>query len=387
MKKSRIAILFAYIGEPFHGLQYQKWKIAQGENAKETGNLSENFEEIETVKESESLKDTKSIEETEITDKNSDKSQEQTDQESANVLPTIERTVLEQAVKHELLKPTNLEPDKCHVRRACRTDKGVSAAINVISLCVEKNGNREEFLDCFKSIDVNSSTRTDLCNFIRIYKIIDVSKTFTPKLYVSYRTYSYLLPKKAVPTANIEILQNLFDFYSGTKNYHNFTKRNTEKGTKRYIMKTKVIDLGDFYEVQITGQSFMMHQIRKMIGLVVLIVWYVCPKDETQLEIANPDDSVVEERVKKIFSFVFSDEKVNIPKSPSTYLYLHTASFDIYDKKCEKNEKYNEKIEINENELDVMRAEIRKSLMKTDNLFEEWKNVIIEHMDEYSYLF
>lgn len=69
--------------------------------------------------------------------------------------------------------------------------------------------------------------------------------------------------------------------YVGTKNFHNFTikKEPYDPSAKRYIMSfecqtpfvpdnTEV----EFARLKVTGQSFMMHQIRKMVGLVIAIM-------------------------------------------------------------------------------------------------------------------
>lgn len=69
--------------------------------------------------------------------------------------------------------------------------------------------------------------------------------------------------------------------YEGTHNFHNFTvgKNFNDSSCKRYIMSMTVGEpfipkesKGEWVSVKIHGQSFMLHQIRKMIGLAILMV-------------------------------------------------------------------------------------------------------------------
>jgi tRNA pseudouridine38-40 synthase len=67
--------------------------------------------------------------------------------------------------------------------------------------------------------------------------------------------------------------------YLGTHNYHNFTsgKKFVDPSAKRYIMSMEcgepfVKDGLEFAVITVKGQSFMLHQIRKMIGMAIAIV-------------------------------------------------------------------------------------------------------------------
>lgn len=81
--------------------------------------------------------------------------------------------------------------------------------------------------------------------------------------------------------------------YEGTHNFHNFTTRTKaeDPSAKRYIIsfdaKTTVTVQGmEFVKCEVVGQSFMLHQIRKMVGLAVAIMRNCAPESliETALQ-------------------------------------------------------------------------------------------------------
>ena len=69
----------------------------------------------------------------------------------------------------------------------------------------------------------------------------------------------------------------------------------------------------EFLLLEVHGQSFMLHQIRKMIGLTMAVVRGNTSED--------------------IYAKVFAKEKLDIPKAPSIGLYLENVFFSQYNKK------------------------------------------------------
>lgn len=81
--------------------------------------------------------------------------------------------------------------------------------------------------------------------------------------------------------------------YEGTHNFHNFTTRTkaADPAAKRYIISfhantTVTVDGIEFVKCEVVGQSFMLHQIRKMIGVAVAIMRNCAPESlmETALQ-------------------------------------------------------------------------------------------------------
>lgn len=114
-------------------------------------------------------------------------------------------------------------------------------------------------------------------------------------------------------------VQAALNIYLGTHKYHNYTvhKKFNDKSAQRYIKSFKVapepiiINDTEWLSLKVHGQSFMMHQIRKMVGMAALTVR--CG--------TNP----------KIIEESFGNVVVRIPKAPGLGLLLERPVFDSYN--------------------------------------------------------
>jgi len=168
------------------------------------------------------------------------------------------------------------------------------------------------------------------------------------------RTYRMSPERRAQIDA---ILKN----YEGTKNHHNFTKRRapTDGSCKRYI--TQVYTSGFFYldgvefvHIRIEGQSFMIHQIRKMIGFVIA----QCRG------ILSPD----------LWDRVFTLERIRIPIAPALGLLLGRVHFKHYDNKL---------VELNATALRVGKPEdVRRPF---EDIYTEIEGAITAFKEKYIY--
>lgn len=143
-----------------------------------------------------------------------------------------------------------------------------------------------------------------------------------------------------ISAERLERVRDAFKQFVGTRNFYNYTIEKTFKdpSAKRHIKSFEVTDPviingTEWLSIHVHGQSFMMHQIRKMVGLVMMVVRTGCPL------------SRIEE--------TFGPRKIAIGKAPSLGLLLEYPLFNHYNDKVSKDfgrdpldfEKYKEQID------------------------------------------
>ncbi|RSL52914.1 hypothetical protein CEP54_010661 [Fusarium duplospermum] len=144
-----------------------------------------------------------------------------------------------------------------------------------------------------------------------------------------------------ISTGRLERLQEALNKYNGTRNFHNYTVQKSffDASAKRHIKsfvvnpKPIIINNTEWLSLKVHGQSFMMHQIRKMVGLASLIVRCGTP-------LKRMDES-------------YQNQKMAIPKAPGLGLLLERPVFHNYNRKATESlgreaidfGKYEEKIQ------------------------------------------
>lgn len=240
---------------------------------------------------------------------------------------TIELKLLEALVKIGSIQEMHMKfyldenVNQLSFQRAARTDKGVSAARQVASLKLIVT---EDFVE-----ELNQALPQD----IRCFGYERVTKTFDAKCCCSGRSYEYLAPtfsfapdKHTMDSSyrlsdeQFELLNSLLEQYVGTHNFHNFTsgKHPSDKSSFRYITKCEAkkpfeCRAHEFIAIEICGQSFMIHQIRKMIGLCMAVCRGYCPKEHLERAWGN--------------------SKIDIPRAPGLGLLLNRVEFKRYNEK------------------------------------------------------
>lgn len=126
-----------------------------------------------------------------------------------------------------------------------------------------------------------------------------------------------------VSTSRLNLFRDAMKQYEGSHNFHNFTlgKLFKDPSARRFIKDTLVsdpfvIEGTEWVSIKIHGQSFMLHQIRKMIALAVLVVRTSCPISRIRA--------------------CFGPSKVNIPKAPALGLLLECPVYEGYNTMLEK---------------------------------------------------
>jgi tRNA pseudouridine38-40 synthase len=185
-----------------------------------------------------------------------------------------------------------------------------------------------------------------------------------------------------IPSSRIDRIQAALDKYVGTKNYHNYTIQKTFKDPssmrhiKSFVVNKKPILIGEgpdeskseWLSLKVHGQSFMMHQIRKMVGMITLMV-------RSGADLKTMDES-------------FTETRFSIPKVPGLGLLLERPVFDSYNnlqaakhgREALRFDKYEEKLEaFKESEIyqrifreEEERNEFGRFFNHIDNFKEPW---------------
>ena len=175
---------------------------------------------------------------------------------------------------------------------------------------------------------------------------------------------AYISAKKAyrIPPPRAARIQSALSHYLGTHNYHNYTVQKTYRdASAKRVIKSFVMDptpllINDteWLSLKVHGQSFMMHQIRKMVSMVALVVRCGCP------------DSRIRD--------TYGEEKLSIPKAPGLGLLLERPVFDTYNQRL-VTEFGREKIEFArfEREMEAFKQrEIYERIFREEERDHQW---------------
>ncbi|XP_015598839.1 tRNA pseudouridine synthase A isoform X2 [Cephus cinctus] len=259
-------------------------------------------------------------------------------------MKTIEEDLINALFKANLINEEAFKTiQTIQFQRAARTDKGVSAARQIVSLKLPEQVSKD---------DINIF----LPNEIRIFGIKRVTKGFNSKTQCDARTYTYTLPTYAfapeppnilqdeeyivleerleklsiidgkpfneyrISTETVERIKSVLKMYEGTHNFHNFTSKvkPLDPRAKRYIMECTCSEPFiskdmQFITLEIKGQSFMLHQIRKMVALVIGMVRNIATEES--------------------FEQAFKAKRIDLPIAPSLGLVLNQIHYDNYNER------------------------------------------------------
>ncbi|KAG1139619.1 hypothetical protein G6F37_003230 [Rhizopus arrhizus] len=335
---------------------------------------------------------------------------------------TIEGAIFEALCKAGGVSKDNAsDPKKINWMRCARTDKGVHAAGNLLSLKMQIPGD----------YDVIERANSFLPEQIRIWGYVPVIGSFHAKTLCDSRIYEYLLPTCALMEPIVseltdeqlfpndliltnndrenpivkyarrstpEVIAKRHAFrvskdqlqkfteamkaFEGSHNFHNYTlgKGYKDKSARRYIKGITVgepiyIHDTEWISIKLHGQSFMLHQIRKMISMGMLIAR------------TNTPISLIQE--------TFGEKRINIPKAPALGLLLERPVFDVYNEKLLKKSNKEDRIKIDfdkhKSEMDAFKQEwIYNKIFDTEleeHVFDGYLTSLDAHIGhDYDYL-
>lgn len=226
-----------------------------------------------------------------------------------------------------------------HFSRAARTDKGVSASCQCVSMRIPCEVNGEIDDEVLAAINEQLPVERD----IQLLSIVRATSSFSARGDCHRRIYEYILPlQEALGGANglearpdgkpgdvrVARLNSILSAYVGTKCYANFTDSKVKAGEAAAMRYMLSVEAGEPYSLSqngvlyvsvfLHGQSFVLYQIRKMIGLALAIFSGVVPEETMEVALSP-------------------HVRMTTPTAPPMFLLLDDLDFSAYDTGVGKN--------------------------------------------------
>lgn len=191
-------------------------------------------------------------------------------------LPTVEEKLMEALHKVKLIG--TLEQEDCDFSRCGRTDRGVSAMNQVISLTVRSRLSEEELNDPENDkneIDYIKALNQSLPADIRIHHVcLRPPANFDARFSCTFRHYKYVFNGQDL---DIERMNKAASYYLGENDFRNFCKIDASKqiqSFKRTIMMSQIDKLPgetSLYVFNLKGTAFLWHQVRCMVAVLLTV--------------------------------------------------------------------------------------------------------------------
>ena len=240
-------------------------------------------------------------------------------------LPTVSDALRAALLECGGIAPTNMAPfTRTKWTLASRTDKGVHAARAAVSFRMETrpaDGAAEAGAGGGSGWSLSAAER-DALNAalppsVRIFGASRVRKSFNAREDASSRTYEYLLPREALGDLSLQEFDSVLGTFEGVHRMHNFASglrgaappaehshdgdawplaldpahRNAKafRSVFRCAVR-KVVRVGgeEYVCVRVAGASFVLHQIRHMIGAAVAVARGVVDADVLSIALRSP---------------------------------------------------------------------------------------------------
>jgi len=219
-------------------------------------------------------------------------------------LKTVEGEIINTLIKNKFIN----NPKEALFRSASRTDKGASSFGNIVAF----------------NTDTDTSHLLEECNErldnIILFGFKEVDVDFYPR-YAKQRIYQYYLKKTNIELQNIHSTVKLF---FGKHNFSNFARIEQFKDPERTIDDIIINESSDFYIFEFYAQTYLWHQIRRMISAIIKVEIGKISQNEIKSALNCPE------------------ERVDFGLADSTPLILKDV---LYDFSFIKNDKWEKKKE------------------------------------------
>lgn len=188
-------------------------------------------------------------------------------------LPTVEGELFHAFKKAGVMD----DPGNSNYSIAGRTDRGVHALGNVVSLKTDSNATINQI-------------NYYLPPSIQIIGKAEVPDGFKPR-FAEHRHYKYVFFNDPYDNKvlNMKKMESVSKILEGTHNFQNFTKR-CERAPTRTVKELKVSRMGRFIIIDVVGESFLWNMVRKMVMVIIMAGRGEMEENEIK-PLLNPDIS------------------------------------------------------------------------------------------------
>lgn len=192
-------------------------------------------------------------------------------------METIEQYLLNAMIRVCLIK----DRESANYQRCGRTDKGVSAFHQVISIDVRSKLSEDQIKDdsCTKDeINYCSLLNRVLPKEIRCVSWMPLKNPlYSSRFDCKQRTYRYFFPRGNL---DVKLMQEASQAFIGPHDFRNFCKMDVQNGVTmfvRNILRINILAMDtqdspyQMHFIEIVGQAFLYHQIRNIMAVLFLI--------------------------------------------------------------------------------------------------------------------
>jgi len=142
-------------------------------------------------------------------------------------------------------------PRECGYRSSSRTDRGVSALGNIISIRTE-----------FPTASLCSAVNSEL-EHAWMYSAVEVADAFNPRA-ARQRWYRYYLPKSG---QNRNLMEEIAHRFVGVHDFSEYSRRD-KRNPMRKIDSIDISDAGMFFAIDFRAESFLWNMVRRIVWMV-----------------------------------------------------------------------------------------------------------------------